>query len=69
MLQMIFEKEIYTRNDLQQLLDCFLQLNSSRYHEVIVRAFMEIWNGGVPAAAAAGGSGEAAPPCSSTEFT
>ncbi|KAL7116073.1 hypothetical protein ACP275_04G220400 [Erythranthe tilingii] len=69
MLQMIFEKEIYTRNDLQQLLDCFLQLNSSRYHEVIVRAFMEIWNGGVPAAAAADGGGEAAPPCSSTRFT
>ncbi|KAG8387450.1 hypothetical protein BUALT_Bualt02G0022600 [Buddleja alternifolia] len=54
MLQMIFEKEIYSKNDLQQLLDCFLQLNSPRYHEVIVRAFMEIWNNG--------GVGEEAPP-------
>ncbi|KAI3450752.1 hypothetical protein Pfo_007417 [Paulownia fortunei] len=49
MIQMIFEKEIYSRNDLQQLLDCFLQLNSPEHHEVIVRAFMEIWNGGFPA--------------------
>ncbi|KAL6537881.1 hypothetical protein OROHE_012168 [Orobanche hederae] len=51
MLQMIFEKEIYSRNDLQQLLDCFLQLNSPRHHEIIFRAFMEIWNGAQPAAA------------------
>lgn len=45
MLQMIFEKEIYSRNDLQQLLDCFLKLNSPRHHQVIVQAFIEIWNG------------------------
>ncbi|KAG6436428.1 hypothetical protein SASPL_101326 [Salvia splendens] len=46
MLQMILEKRIYSRNDLQQLLDCFLKLNSPHHHEVIVRAFAEIWNGG-----------------------
>ncbi|XP_073152660.1 uncharacterized protein [Henckelia pumila] len=45
MLQMIFEKEIYSRRDLQQLLDCFLQLNSPQHHETILRAFMEICNG------------------------
>ncbi|XP_057807265.1 transcription repressor OFP4-like [Salvia miltiorrhiza] len=46
MLQMICEKKMYSRNDLQQLLDCFLKLNSPRHHEVIVRAFVEIWSGG-----------------------
>ncbi|KAL0333518.1 UNVERIFIED_CONTAM: Transcription repressor OFP6 [Sesamum angustifolium] len=45
MLQMIVEKEIYSKNDLKELLNCFLQLNSPYYHGVIVRAFTEIWNG------------------------
>ncbi|KAL6005389.1 hypothetical protein ACLOJK_005956 [Asimina triloba] len=45
MLQMILEKEIYGRDDLRQLLDCFLSLNSPYHHEIIVQAFTEIWNG------------------------
>ncbi|XP_010246496.1 PREDICTED: transcription repressor OFP6-like [Nelumbo nucifera] len=45
MLQMILENEIYAREDLRDLLDCFLQLNSPYHHEIIVRAFTEIWNG------------------------
>ncbi|KAK4432596.1 Transcription repressor OFP6 [Sesamum alatum] len=45
MLQMIVEKEMYSKNDLKELLNCFLQLNSPYYHGVIVRAFTEIWNG------------------------
>ncbi|CAA0818804.1 Ovate family protein [Striga hermonthica] len=45
MLQMILEKEIYARDDLKELLSCFLQLNSPYYHGIIVRAFTEIWNG------------------------
>lgn len=45
MLQMILEKEIYSKDDLKELLNCFLQLNSPHYHGVIVRAFTEIWNG------------------------
>ncbi|XP_059278595.1 transcription repressor OFP6-like isoform X2 [Lycium ferocissimum] len=45
MLQMILEKEIYSKDDLKELLNCFLQLNSPYYHGVIVRAFTEIWNG------------------------
>ncbi|KAK4478780.1 hypothetical protein RD792_014279 [Penstemon davidsonii] len=45
MLQMILEKEIYSKNDLKELLNCFLQLNSPYYHGTIVRAFTEIWNG------------------------
>ncbi|KAL0437058.1 UNVERIFIED_CONTAM: Transcription repressor OFP6 [Sesamum radiatum] len=56
MLQVIFENEICSRNDLQQLLHCFLELNSPHHHEVIVKAFMEIWNGG--AAASDGGEEE-----------
>ncbi|XVF76129.1 hypothetical protein PTKIN_Ptkin13bG0241100 [Pterospermum kingtungense] len=45
MLQMILEKEIYSKDDLEELLNCFLQLNSPHYHGIIVRAFTEIWNG------------------------
>ncbi|MCD7462726.1 hypothetical protein HAX54_049261 [Datura stramonium] len=46
MLQMITEKEIYSYDDLNELLNCFLQLNSPSHHEIIVQAFMEIWNNG-----------------------
>lgn len=42
MLQMMFEKEIYSENDLQELLQCFLQLNAPCHHHVIVQAFTEI---------------------------
>ncbi|MED6192176.1 hypothetical protein PIB30_007708 [Stylosanthes scabra] len=45
MLQMILENEIYSKEDLRELLNCFLQLNSPYHHGVIVRAFTEIWNG------------------------
>ncbi|KAH6798904.1 ovate family protein 6 [Perilla frutescens var. frutescens] len=45
MLQMILEKELYSKDELKELLNCFLQLNSPYYHGVIVRAFTEIWNG------------------------
>lgn len=44
MLQMIMEKEIYDKDDLRDLLNCFLQLNSPYYHVFIVNAFAEIWN-------------------------
>ncbi|KAI3407226.1 Transcription repressor (Ovate family protein), partial [Psidium guajava] len=45
MLQMILENQIDNKDDLRELLNCFLQLNSPYYHGVIVRAFTEIWNG------------------------
>ena len=45
MLQMILENEIYSKDDLRELLTCFLQLNSPYHHGNIVRAFTEIWNG------------------------
>ncbi|KAM3740803.1 hypothetical protein ACB098_08G126700 [Castanea mollissima] len=44
MLQMILEKEIYSKDDLQELLNCFLRLNSPCHHDVIIRAFKEIWD-------------------------
>ncbi|XWS73855.1 hypothetical protein CRYUN_Cryun02cG0165100 [Craigia yunnanensis] len=44
MLQMIMEKQIYSKDDLQKLLQCFLELNLPCHHDVIVKAFMEIWN-------------------------
>ncbi|KAL5765428.1 hypothetical protein ACOSP7_016045 [Xanthoceras sorbifolium] len=44
MMQMIMEKEIYSKEDLQGLLNCFLELNSPVHHDVIVQAFTEIWN-------------------------
>ncbi|KAK6235246.1 hypothetical protein SCA6_010583 [Theobroma cacao] len=44
MLQMIMEKEIYSKDDLRELLRCFLELNSPCHHDVIVKAFTEIWN-------------------------
>lgn len=44
MLQMIMEKEIYGQDDLRELLNCFLQLNSPYYHGIIIKAFTEIWN-------------------------
>ncbi|XP_061376289.1 transcription repressor OFP6-like [Gastrolobium bilobum] len=41
MLQMIFEREIFSEIDLQELLECFLQLNPQCHHQVIVEAFIE----------------------------
>ncbi|KAL5073991.1 hypothetical protein RYX36_012975 [Vicia faba] len=43
MMEMIEEMEMSEAKDLEQLLQCFLALNSRDYHGVIVRAFMEIW--------------------------
>ena len=44
MKQMIVEKEIYDKPDLEELLACFLQLNTASHRDVIVRAFADIWN-------------------------
>ncbi|XP_047946613.1 transcription repressor OFP7-like [Salvia hispanica] len=43
MMDMIVEKQMYEKKDLEQLLQCFLSLNSRSYHGVIVEAFSEIW--------------------------
>ncbi|RWR86556.1 transcription repressor OFP4-like protein [Cinnamomum micranthum f. kanehirae] len=44
MLQMIVEKEIVGAEELKELLGRFLALNEKEHHEVIVRAFEEIWS-------------------------
>ncbi|KAL5557259.1 hypothetical protein UlMin_039495 [Ulmus minor] len=43
MMEMILEKQMFDDDDLEQLLHCFLSLNSRQYHGVIVQAFSEIW--------------------------
>ncbi|XWS24343.1 hypothetical protein CRYUN_Cryun28dG0093200 [Craigia yunnanensis] len=43
MLEMILEKQMFEAKDLEQLLQCFLSLNSRKYHGIIVEAFTEIW--------------------------
>ncbi|CAI9093469.1 OLC1v1028971C1 [Oldenlandia corymbosa var. corymbosa] len=42
MVEMIMEKQMFGAKDLRKLLDCFLSLNSSYYHNLIVEVFMEI---------------------------
>ncbi|KAE8707727.1 Transcription repressor OFP8 [Hibiscus syriacus] len=43
MMDMILEKQMFEEKDLEQLLHCFLSLNSRYHHGVIVQAFSEIW--------------------------
>ncbi|KAK8652948.1 hypothetical protein V6N13_126969 [Hibiscus sabdariffa] len=43
MMDMILEKQMFEEKDLEQLLHCFLSLNSRHHHGVIVQAFSEIW--------------------------
>lgn len=43
MLEMILEKQMFEAKDLEELLHCFLSLNSRQYHGVIVEAFSDIW--------------------------
>ncbi|OAY24161.1 transcription repressor OFP2 [Manihot esculenta] len=43
MMEMIIENNIHTSKDLEELLACYLSLNSKEYHHLIVKAFEEIW--------------------------
>ncbi|CAI0417592.1 unnamed protein product [Linum tenue] len=43
MMEMIIEKQIFGARDLEQLLQCFLSLNSGHHHRIIVEVFAEIW--------------------------
>lgn len=47
MIQMIIEREIYSDEDLEELLNCFIKLNSPSHHYIIIQAFMEILNNNV----------------------
>ena len=44
MMEMILEKQMFDEKDLEQLLHCFLSLNSRHHHGVIVEVFTEIWD-------------------------
>lgn len=43
MMEMIVENNIRASKDLEDLLACYLQLNSNQYHDLIVKAFEQIW--------------------------
>ncbi|XP_042058941.1 transcription repressor OFP8-like [Salvia splendens] len=43
MVEMIVEKHIFAATDLENLLRCFLSLNSYHHHNLIVQVFAEIW--------------------------
>ncbi|KAL3678176.1 hypothetical protein R1sor_021132 [Riccia sorocarpa] len=43
MVEMIVEKEIRGAIDLEELLRCYLSLNSAEYHSVIVKVFADVW--------------------------
>ncbi|XP_059670874.1 transcription repressor OFP8-like [Cornus florida] len=43
MVEMIVEREIFGAKDLENLLQCFLSLNSCHHHRVIVEVLTEIW--------------------------
>ncbi|KAB5552624.1 hypothetical protein DKX38_009935 [Salix brachista] len=42
MVEMIVETQIFTAKDLEQLLQCFLSLNSYHHHGIIADVFMDI---------------------------
>ncbi|KAL2317376.1 hypothetical protein Fmac_031252 [Flemingia macrophylla] len=43
MVEMIVENNIWASKDLEDLLACYLSLNSCEYHDLIVKAFEQIW--------------------------
>ncbi|KAG5233557.1 transcription repressor OFP [Salix suchowensis] len=43
MVEMIVENNIRGSKDLEDLLACYLSLNSKEYHDIIVKAFEKIW--------------------------
>lgn len=43
MAEMITENDIKTSKDLEDLLACYLSLNSDKYHGLIIGAFKQIW--------------------------
>ncbi|XP_074585909.1 transcription repressor OFP1-like [Curcuma longa] len=43
MMEMIVEHNIRASTDLEELLACYLSLNSNEYHDLIVKVFKQIW--------------------------
>ncbi|GLJ15920.1 hypothetical protein SUGI_0263070 [Cryptomeria japonica] len=42
MLEMITEKDVHGSQDLEKLLECYLSLNSSEYHDIILKVFEQV---------------------------
>jgi uncharacterized protein (TIGR01568 family) len=43
MLEMIKEKRIRRPEELEELLACYLTLNSDEYHDLIIEVFRQVW--------------------------
>ncbi|XP_057772544.1 transcription repressor OFP1-like [Salvia miltiorrhiza] len=43
MMEMIVENNIRAAKDLEELLACYLSLNSNQYHDTIIKVFEQIW--------------------------
>lgn len=43
MVEMIVENQIFAEKELENLLKCFLSLNSYHHHKIIIQVFDEIW--------------------------
>ncbi|CAI0475680.1 unnamed protein product [Linum tenue] len=43
MVEMIEEMGIRKAEDLEELLACYLTLNSDEYHELIIKVFRQVW--------------------------
>ncbi|GAU30841.1 hypothetical protein TSUD_267610 [Trifolium subterraneum] len=43
MVEMIVENNIRASKDLEDLLACYLSLNSDEYHDLIIKVFKQIW--------------------------
>jgi uncharacterized protein (TIGR01568 family) len=43
MMEMIVENNIKASKDLEDLLACYLSLNSDEYHDLIIKVFKQIW--------------------------
>ena len=43
MVEMIVENKIRASNELEDLLACYLSLNTDEYHDIIIKVFKQIW--------------------------
>lgn len=43
MIEMIMEKRISQPEELEELLACYLTLNSDEYHDLIIKVFRQVW--------------------------
>ncbi|KAJ7968779.1 Transcription repressor like [Quillaja saponaria] len=43
MVEMITEKQISQPEEMEELLACYLTLNSDEYHDLIIKAFRQVW--------------------------